>query len=282
MLYKNIPMKNLVSICFILLTYSFSFSQSNPDFKQPNLSFKKCVDDENREKCFNTLIANKLTNSVKTEIKNYLEINKDKDYVVNRASFVVGENGKALIESIQTTNSKNTEVGNKLKRAILDLPEFSVRKNEYNHSLLSYYTIGIKNGIDENNEVIVLDINNKEKKQPNNSNQTNPIYPGCKSKDNEELKKCLSYNVSKIVGSNFKSKKALKRFKKKGSFYIYVLFAVDENGKLSNLKAFGPNKNFEKQALSALKKVKKITPGTKNGKNIKVFYSLPIKLKVAK
>ncbi|WP_452223260.1 energy transducer TonB [Lacinutrix chionoecetis] len=275
-------MKKPLSALIIVLTCSLSFSQSNKNFVQNYLLISSCSEQPNKMDCFNNYVAKKLTDTVKTDVKNYLEKNPKRNYVVNRASFVVGENGKPIKGSINTTNPKNTDVGLKLKQAVLNLPEISPRRNEYNYPLLTLYSISIKNGMNKNDSVVVLDINNKPHSNINKSNMVAPVYKGCKSKDNNELKKCLSDNVAKVIGKKFNAKKALKGFNKIGSFYTYVFFTVDKDGRLDNLKAFGPNQSFQDEALAALKKVKRITPGTKNGEPIRVSFSLPIKLKVAK
>ncbi|WP_290701339.1 energy transducer TonB [Lacinutrix sp.] len=273
-------MKKLHYFLFTILIYSLSFAQSNKDFKQNYLSITNCNKQPNKKECFNNYIAATLTSAVKTEIKDYLQKNPKRTYVVNHASFVVGENGKPIKGSIKTTNSKNNAVGLKLKQAILDLPEIMVRRNEYNYPILTNYKIKIKNGVDENGEIVVLDFNNKSKTFSTKSNMVAPIYKGCKSKDNIELKKCLSKNVSKIVGQKFNKKKAIDGFNKKGTFYTFIFFTIDKKGKLDKLRAYGPSKSFQDEALASLKKVKRITPGTKNGEPIRVSFALPIKLKV--
>ena len=268
--------KNILSLVFIFLSFTLSLCQSDKEFKKSDLTFELCDDELDQKECFNNIIAIALTDAVKTDIKTYLKENKKRTYVVSYAHFIIGENGKAIKESIRTTKQKNTKVSSKLKRAVLNLPEIKVKRNEYNYPVLSSYRIRIKNGLNDNEGVVLLDKSNKSSKK---RNRVAPIYPGCKYKDNDSLTKCLNNNISKLVQKKFRVKKASKGFNKKGSFYIYLNFSIDSKGKIVNEMAFGPNESFEEEALSILKKVKKIKPATKDGKPIKEHFTLPIKLK---
>jgi TonB family protein len=63
---------------------------------------------------------------------------------------------------------------------------------------------------------------------------------------------------------------------------VYVQFAIDENGKVSNAVTTG-NKigsGLEEAALDAVSKMPAWTPGKVKGKNVKVKYTLPITFKL--
>ena len=58
------------------------------------------------------------------------------------------------------------------------------------------------------------------------------------------------------------------------------MFAVDENGNITNIKTRGPDKSLEEEALRIMNKLPKMIPGQQRGKNVKVPYSLPINFKL--
>lgn len=244
-------LKNILLAICISLSFNICICQSNEEFKKSELTFEICDDKLDKKECFNDTIAKALTQAIKTEVKTYLKKNQKRTYVVSYANFVVGENGKAIKRSIRTTKQKNTEVSSKLRRAVLDLPEIKVRRNEYNYPVLSYYKIRIKNGLNDNEEVVVLDKTNKPSKK---RNRVAPIYPGCIYKDNDSLIKCLNSNIASLVQKKFRVKKVTNDFNKKGSFYIYLNFSIDTKGRIANEMAFGPSKSFEEEALFTLKK----------------------------
>ena len=63
---------------------------------------------------------------------------------------------------------------------------------------------------------------------------------------------------------------------------VYVQFAVDENGKITNVTTTGNNLGYglEEEAIKAVSKMPNWTPGQVNGKNVKARYELPITFKL--
>jgi periplasmic protein TonB len=59
---------------------------------------------------------------------------------------------------------------------------------------------------------------------------------------------------------------------------VNINFSVDENGKIYTPKVVSPNLGYglEKEALAALNKMPKWTPGRIKGKNVKTRYTLPV------
>lgn len=105
-----------------------------------------------------------------------------------------------------------------------------------------------------------------------------PTWPGCKGKNNAELKKCFQEKITKHIASNFKYPEVALELNIHGR--VFVMFAVDENGNITNIKTRGPDKSLEEEALRIMNKLPKMIPGQQRGKNVKVPYSLPINFKL--
>jgi protein TonB len=111
---------------------------------------------------------------------------------------------------------------------------------------------------------------------PINLVQEMPVYPGCTG-TKEELKACLSKNIAKVVQRNFDSEIAQNMGLTPGVNRIFVLFVIDKNGNITDIKSNAPHKALQKEAIRVIKKLPKLQPGKFRGKNVGVKYSLPIK-----
>ncbi len=102
-----------------------------------------------------------------------------------------------------------------------------------------------------------------------------PIFPGCKG-TREELKACLSKGIGSVIKKNFNPDIAQDIGLASGVQRIFVMFIIDKNGNISNIKSNAPHKSLEKETIRVLKKIPKIKPGIFKGKKVGVKYSLPI------
>jgi len=100
-----------------------------------------------------------------------------------------------------------------------------------------------------------------------------PIFPGCKG-DNEALKACFQAKIQEHVLKNFKYPELAKELEIQGK--VYVMFAIDKNGDITDIKTRGPDKILEKEAERIISSLPKMIPGKQRGKAVKVPYSLPI------
>jgi len=107
-----------------------------------------------------------------------------------------------------------------------------------------------------------------------------PIYPGCKG-NKEQLRKCFSSEMAKFVSKNFKSELAQDIGLSSGSIQrIFVMFKIDKNGDIADIRARAPHKTLEKEAIRVIQKLPKMTPGKQRGRPVGVKYSLPITFKI--
>lgn len=103
-----------------------------------------------------------------------------------------------------------------------------------------------------------------------------PIYEGCvKYKSNLELKNCMSRKVAEHIGENFDGSIA-GRLGLEGRQRIDVLFTVDNQGYVVDIKARGPHPGLEEEAHRVIQSIPRMTPGEQKGEPVAILYSIPI------
>jgi periplasmic protein TonB len=107
-----------------------------------------------------------------------------------------------------------------------------------------------------------------------------PVFPGCTG-NNKELRACFSAKISKFVSKKFNSDLASDLGLTPGSIQrIFVMFKIDKNGNITNIKARAPHKKLQVEAIRVIKLLPKMTPGRQRGKPVGVSYGLPIVFKI--
>lgn len=104
-----------------------------------------------------------------------------------------------------------------------------------------------------------------------------PVFPGCTG-TKKEKKKCLQDKIREHVSKNFKTAIAQDLGLRPGKKKVYVQFRIDKTGKIVNVKARGPHKRLEKEAIRVIKLLPQMTPGKQRTRPVKVSYTLPITL----
>lgn len=102
-----------------------------------------------------------------------------------------------------------------------------------------------------------------------------PGFPGCESLTNNELKKCTTEEITKYVSENFNTKLA-NELNLKGRQRINVVFKIDTEGNVKEVKSRAPHPDLEAEAIRVVMSLPKMIPGKHKGKNVVVPYSLPI------
>ena len=105
-----------------------------------------------------------------------------------------------------------------------------------------------------------------------------PVYSGCdENMSNQALKECMSSQVSALVGQNFNAKLANTLNLAPGKVRITVLFKIDTEGQVTDIKARAPHPELEKEAIRVIKLIPKMDKaGYQKGKPVVVSYGLPI------
>ncbi|MBN4070611.1 energy transducer TonB, partial [Olleya sp. AH-315-F22] len=103
-----------------------------------------------------------------------------------------------------------------------------------------------------------------------------PIYSGCETlSTNTERRKCMSDKINKLVMENFNTKLG-KELGLKGRQRISVIFKIDNEGNIVDVKSRAPHPDLETEAIRVIGLLPNMIPGKQNGKNVIVPYSLPI------
>lgn len=106
-----------------------------------------------------------------------------------------------------------------------------------------------------------------------------PVFPGCKG-TKEQKKKCMQDKITQHVSKNFNSNLSQELGLSPGKKKVYVIFKIDRKGNITDVRARGPHKRLEKEALRVVKLLPKVEPGKQRGIPVGVAYTLPVTLHV--
>jgi protein TonB len=103
-----------------------------------------------------------------------------------------------------------------------------------------------------------------------------PIFPGCEyATTNEQRRQCMSDKIAAHVQKKFNTSIA-GDIGLKGEQKIYVMFKIDKNGYVTDIKTSAKQSQLDKEASRVVEKLPQMTPGKQKDKNVEVIYSLPI------
>lgn len=104
-----------------------------------------------------------------------------------------------------------------------------------------------------------------------------PIYPGCTGKTNAELKKCFEKKVIEHISKNYQFPELAMEMGIHGK--VFVMFSIDQNGVVTDIKTRGPDKVLENEARRIISLLPKMKPAMQRNRSVKVPYSIPINFK---
>lgn len=103
-----------------------------------------------------------------------------------------------------------------------------------------------------------------------------PVFPGC---ENEKDKRaCFQEMMNKHIIKNFRYPEIEQELGIQGR--VNIMFEIQEDGSIGNVRMRGPNKNLEKEAARIINKLPKMSPGKQRGNAVRVPYSIPINFKL--
>ena len=185
-------------------------------------------------------------------------------------------------------------VGKNLKGKIIPFDEYTKKEQEMHskfksieNSIFDFLVV-----IDENGERIHFFKTNENAVQrktnweyvegedvPFSVVQNVPVFPGCEGTE-EELRQCLQEKITKHVNKNFNSSLAKGLGLSEGIKKIFVMFKIDKEGNIAEVKARAPHQALVEEAKRVVNLLPQMKPGTYNNESIGVKYSLPIAFKV--
>jgi protein TonB len=106
-----------------------------------------------------------------------------------------------------------------------------------------------------------------------------PIFPGCESGNNAAKRDCMSKKITAFVQKKFNTDLA-GELGLSGRQRISVIFKIDKNGNVTDVRSRAPHPALEKEAARVINLLPKMKPGKQRGKAVIVPYSLPIVFQV--
>ncbi|WP_161496048.1 M56 family metallopeptidase [Zobellia sp. OII3] len=103
-----------------------------------------------------------------------------------------------------------------------------------------------------------------------------PVFPGCENEN--DLKACFQQNIQKHIGKHFKYPEEAQKQGIQGR--VSIMFTIDEDGSIVDIRKRGPHELLENEAVRIIEKLPRMTPGSYEGKTVKVPFSLPITFKL--
>ncbi|KAB7529231.1 TonB family protein [Flagellimonas olearia] len=103
-----------------------------------------------------------------------------------------------------------------------------------------------------------------------------PVFPGCESASDK--KACFQEKMQAHIRKNFRYPEIAQEMGVQGR--VNVIFVIQKDGSIGNIRMRGPDKNLEAEALRIIEKLPKMTPGKQRGRAVKVPFSIPITFKL--
>ncbi|MEE9363917.1 MAG: energy transducer TonB [Cellulophaga sp.] len=105
-----------------------------------------------------------------------------------------------------------------------------------------------------------------------------PLFPGCEKVTKSKRRACFNEKMQKHIRKNFRYPEIAQDMGVQGR--VNVMFTIQKDGTIGNIRLRGPDKNLEKEAMRIIKKLPRMTPGKQRGKAVRVPFSIPITFKL--
>lgn len=99
-----------------------------------------------------------------------------------------------------------------------------------------------------------------------------PIFPGCENAKDKRV--CFNRMIQKHISKTFRYPEISQEMGVQGR--VSVMFTIQKDGSIGNVRLRGPDKNLEKEAARIIDKLPKMTPGKQRGNAVRVPFSIPI------
>lgn len=99
-----------------------------------------------------------------------------------------------------------------------------------------------------------------------------PIFPGCENAKDKRV--CFNSMIQKHISKTFRYPEISQEMGVQGR--VSVMFTIQKDGSIGNVRLRGPDKNLEKEAARIIDKLPKMTPGKQRGNAVRVPFSIPI------
>jgi len=105
-----------------------------------------------------------------------------------------------------------------------------------------------------------------------------PVFPGCEGVAKAQLRDCFNEKMQDHIRKNFRYPEIAQEMGIQGR--VSVLFTIQKDGSIGNIRLRGPDKNLEAEAQRIIEKLPRMTPGKQRGRPVRVPFSIPIMFKL--
>lgn len=131
--------------------------------------------------------------------------------------------------------------------------------------------------IDLNKRTFSLDEKGESSTVPYATIEEVPIFPGCE--DSEDRRRCFREKIMQHIRDNFKYPAEAQELGIQGR--VALIFTINENGEVVNIRKRGPHKALEEEAERIVSLLPKMQPGKHKGKTVNVPFSIPITFRLS-
>lgn len=103
-----------------------------------------------------------------------------------------------------------------------------------------------------------------------------PVFPGCENANDKRA--CFNQKIQEHIRKNFRYPEIAQEMGIQGR--VNVMFTIQKDGTIGNIRYRGPDKNLEAEALRIIEKLPRMTPGKQRGRPVRVPFSIPITFKL--
>ncbi len=103
-----------------------------------------------------------------------------------------------------------------------------------------------------------------------------PVFPGCENSNDK--RECFNTMMLNHISKTFRYPEIAQEMGVQGR--VSVMFTIQKDGSIGNVRMRGPDKNLEKEAARIISKLPKMTPGKQRGNAVRVPFSIPITFKL--
>lgn len=103
-----------------------------------------------------------------------------------------------------------------------------------------------------------------------------PVFPGCE--DAVDRRACFQKSMQKHIGKNFNYPREAQERGVQGR--VNIMFLIGADGSIRNIAKRGPDKLLEDEAVRIISNLPRMIPGSHEGENVDVPFSIPITFKL--
>jgi len=289
---KFFQMKYLLLIPVIAAMLFYSSCQTEPNIRAENVfivdDIENLTSKEERE-LFDKLIE--LTENSKEWELYVKDENASMKFIPSSdGSHITGPNNeqvhaKLAIDSKLTSRDYNSISDFLKNRNDLNNQQEGNLMSRYNELVMERQRL-MKSAYEENPIITNLDLqlshlkknilDNNDGTVPFNWTDEPPIFPGCENE--QDIRGCFQKSMQKHISDNFKYPQEAQEKGIQGR--VNIMFTIDENGNIIDIRKRGPDRLLEAEAERIIELLPKITPGKYDGKVVKTPFSIPISFKL--